>query len=110
MSTTDETPNILTAGYYVDEGDTAVIDILTKNTAGTLTDPSSLVVKVQPVGGAVTTYTYGTSAQLTKTATGTYVLKHPVTSGDDLHVRTITTGDAGAEPGFIPVRPSNITE
>lgn len=102
-------PDIVTDGYKLDEGDTVQIDILTKNAAGTLADPSTLVVQVQPVGGSVTTYTYGSSAQLTKTTTGTYVLKHPIVGGMDLHVRTITTGDAGAEPGYIPVRPSNIS-
>ena len=101
-------PNILTSGSYVDEGDVASITILTKNSAGTLADPSTLVVTVQPIRGDSVVYTYGTSAELTKSATGTYLLKHPVTSGMDLNVRAVTTGDAGAEPGRIPVRPSNI--
>lgn len=102
-------PNILTSGTYVDEGDVAKVTILTKNAAGNLADPSTLVVKVQPIGGTTVTYTYGTDGELTKSTTGTYILLHPVTSGMDLQVRTITTGDIGAEPGYIPVRPSNIT-
>ena len=102
-------PNILTSGYYMDEGDVASITILTKNAAGNLADPSTLVVQVQPIGGAVVSYTYGTDAELTKSSTGTYVLLHPVSSGMDLQIRAITTGDIGAEPGYIPVRPSNIT-
>lgn len=103
-------PDILVSGEFIDVGDVAQITILTKNASAVLTDPSSLVVKVQPLGGSVVTYTYGTDAQLTKSSTGTYLLKHPVTAGTRHHVRAITTGDAGAEPGFFDARASNISE
>lgn len=40
--------------------------------AGTLNDPTSVVLKIQPPTGGLVTYTYGVSAQLIRVETGVY--------------------------------------
>lgn len=108
-----EVPDITVDGQTFDVGDVARITILTYADDGeggdVLANPSALVVQVQPTGSAVVTYTYGTDPELTRTTTGTYVLRHLITAGVKHQVRAVTTGNAGAEPGFFDVRPSNIS-
>lgn len=109
MSTATFTPDILVSGKSLDVGDVAQVDILTTS-GGTLENPTTLVVKVQTPSGTVTTYTYGTDSELTRSATGTHQLLHPLTAQGTHQVRAITTGKAGAEPGSFFVRPNNIIE
>lgn len=103
----NQIPNIVVAGQYIDVGDVASITITTTNAAGNAADPSALTVKVKAPGAAAVSYVYGTDAELTKSSTGVYVLAYPVTVGGTHHVRAITTGDAGAEPGQFNARFDN---
>ncbi len=107
MSTATFSPDILVSGKSLDVGDVAQVSILTTN-ASTLENPTTLVVQVQTPSGTTTTYTYGTDSELTRTATGTHQLLHPLTASGTHQIRAVTTGKAGAEPGSFFVRPNNI--
>jgi hypothetical protein len=100
-------PDITAPGKTFDVGDVATVTITTTNAAGNVADPATLVVRVKPIGADLVVYTYGTDAELTKTSTGVYSLAHPITTHGTHHVRVITTGDAGAEPGSFHARPDN---
>lgn len=102
-------PDILASGKSIDVGDVAKILITTTDDSDVASDPTTLVVTVQPQGGAATSYTYGSSSFLTRLATGSYQLLHTVTSQWRHQVRAVTTGEVGAEPGFFDVRPNNIS-
>lgn len=104
---TNAVPDITAAGKKFDVGDVAVITITTTNSAGNAADPSTLVVKVKAPNAAAVSYTYGTDAELTKTATGLYSLAYPITVGGWHNVRAITTGSAAAEPGSFYARADN---
>lgn len=106
---TSAIPDIKVSSKDIDIGDIAEITITTKDSSDTLADPTTLVVQVQPTGGTATSYTFGSSSFLTKTSTGVYRLLHTVTSAYRHQVRAVTTGEAGAEPGYFDVRPNNIT-
>lgn len=105
MSTT--VPDIQTSGTSSDVGDTVNVTVTIRDTSDTVTDPTTLSVKVKPPGASATTYVYGTDSELTKTSTGIYVLAYPATVSGWHNVRAITTGDAGAEPGRFYVREDN---
>lgn len=100
-------PDITAPGNVFDVGDVAIVTITTTTAAGNAADPATLVVRVKPISAALVVYTYGTDAELTKTSTGIFSLAHPITTPGTHHVRVITTGDAGAEPGSFYARPDN---
>jgi hypothetical protein len=58
-------------GAY-DKGDQVRVSATFKNIAGTATDPTTVVAKIKDPSGNVSTYTYGTDAELIKDATGMY--------------------------------------
>ncbi len=49
-----------------------------KNSAGSASDPSGIVFKIREPDGALTTYTYGTDAELVRSSTGVYYVDWPV--------------------------------
>jgi len=107
MSSSNAVPDIVVSGQKLDVGDTAKITINTKDSDAELADPTTLSVKVKPPSTSATTYEFGTDSELTKTSTGVYQLLYPIGVSGTHHVRAITTGNAGAEPGYFYARPDN---
>lgn len=58
----------------------------------TPTDPTTVVAKLSAPDGTVTTYTYGSSAELTKTSTGVYLLTVTLNAAGLWWVRFTGTG------------------
>lgn len=67
-----------------------------KNTAGTLIDPGVVKVKVKDPDGTETEYTYGTDAELVKTAIGAYHIDVPVTAPGVWRWKFFSTGSGKA--------------
>lgn len=70
--------------------------------AGTDTDPSAVLFKVETPSGTQTTYTYGTDAELVKSATGIYYVDVNCTEAGTWHYRFYSTGtgQAASEESF----------
>ena len=75
-----------------DKGDLVRSTATFTNTAGTATDPTTVVCKVRTPAGVVTTYTYGTDAALVKSATGVYYVDVSLTAVGQWWVRWEGTG------------------
>lgn len=60
------------AAYHL--GQSVKLTVAFTDADGASADPTAVVCKVQTPSGTTTTYTYGTDAALTKTATGAYQL------------------------------------
>lgn len=71
-------------------------------TSGTNVDPSTVKFKFKTPAGTITTYTYGTDAQLVKSATGIYYVDVPAASSGGWAYRFESTGagKAAAEGRF----------
>jgi len=91
-----------------DNGDVIEITALFENAAGTDVDPSAVSFKVQPPNGAaVVTYVYGTDSEVTKSATGIYVLTLQPTVVGRWYYRAIGTGsNKAAEESSFDIRES----
>lgn len=55
-----------------DLGETVRISVAITNAVGAAADPTGLTIKIRNPAGTITTYTYGTDAQLVKLSTGNY--------------------------------------
>jgi hypothetical protein len=74
---------------------------------GTLTDPTTLVVKYRAPGGTTTTKTYGTDAAVVKDSTGKYHINVITDAAGEWSVRWVSTGTgAGAIEDTFHVRSS----
>jgi len=73
-----------------------------KNTAGALTDPATVTLKVKKPDGTVTTYTYA-SAEITKDAVGRYSYQLTIDQDGVWSYRWIGTGTivAAEEDAFF---------
>lgn len=72
-----------------------------------LVDPTTLTMTVKRPDGTVTIYTYGTSAEVSRTSLGLYRALIPLTAAGDWGYRWKSTGSgAGAQEGSLTVRPS----
>ena len=73
------------------------------------TDPTTLTFKMKEPDGTVTTYVFGTDAELVKDDTGDYHADWTIAKAGRHRWRFIATGGAhGEEPGDFDVRPTNI--
>jgi len=70
--------------------------------AGVATDPTAVNFKVRTPAGTVTTYVYGTDAELVKASTGVYTVDVPLTTTGTWAYRFYSTGtgQAAAEATF----------
>jgi hypothetical protein len=59
-------------------GETARISLSVADTTGAAVDPSVLRLKVRDPGGTVTTYTYGSDAEVVRAALGDYYADLPL--------------------------------
>lgn len=83
-----------------DIGDITEVTFTIKRTSDdALTDPTGLVVTIRTPSGTETSFTYGTSSELTKVSTGTYMLSYTPTESGIHSGRIQATGAAvAAEP------------
>lgn len=77
---------------------------------GVATDPTTVTFKIQVPAGTVTTYLYGTDAQLVKSGTGAYYVDW-TTAAEGIHVwRMAGTGACvAADEQLFAVRDSRFT-
>ena len=102
--------SILLRGRKLHQGTTVEVVITCEDTGGQAADPDTLAVEVQAQGQAAQTYTYGESAELTRTGVGAYLLTIVASRGGLYQVRSVSTGAvAVAEAGHFYVHASNIT-
>lgn len=73
------------------------------NTAGAAANPTTVVAQVRDPSGEITTYTYGTDSQPTRTSTGVYVLEFDLDTEGQWQVRFAGTGAvvAAQETGIV---------
>jgi hypothetical protein len=92
-------------------GSTLIVLIDTFNRAGVAADPTALTVELDGPTTATVTYTYGSSAELTKVGTGLYEFAVPVfTVAGRFECRAVGTGaNASARQGAWIVTPKNTT-
>jgi hypothetical protein len=64
-----------------DIGDKRRLTVTFTNSAGTDTDPTAVIFKIRLPDGTVTSYTYGTDAELVKSATGIYYVDWTIAAG-----------------------------
>lgn len=78
--------------------------------AGVATDPTAVTFKIRVPAGTITTYVYGTDAQLVKSATGVYYVDH-TTAAEGIHAwRMAGTGTVvAAEEQRFEVKDSRFT-
>lgn len=73
------------------------------------TDPSEVSFRIQPEGGTITEYVYGTDPELTRSSEGAYAAAWLVGSSGFHQYRFIGTGDVQQEQGArFYVRPRNV--
>lgn len=79
------------------------VTITFETATGAATDPAVVKAQVRDPQSQITTYTYGVDAQLTKTATGIYVIDIDANRAGAWFVRGVSTGSgqAAEEAGFI---------
>lgn len=63
---------------YYDSGATVRLKLTMTDSSGTAVDPGALTFKVRQPDGTVTSYVYGTDAQLVKSSTGIYYVDWPI--------------------------------
>jgi hypothetical protein len=75
--------------------------------AGTPMDPSAVLFQVRDAAGIATTYTYGTDAQLVRSATGNYYVDVNANRVGTWHYRFYSTGTGqAADEGSFRVKDS----
>ncbi len=79
------------------------LTITFETATGAATDPAVVKAQVRAPQLQITTYTYGVDAQLTRTATGIYVIDVDANQVGTWFVRGFSTGSgqAAEETGFI---------
>lgn len=86
--------------------DSAVrFSVTVKNASDTLIDPTTLKIEITSPQGSVTTYIYGTDAELVKDSTGTYHADYTIPGPGWMWTwKWIATGTgAGADKGTLKV-------
>lgn len=79
-----------------DVGDEIRVTGTFTNSAGTATDPTAVLFKVKNPAGTITTYTYGTDAELVKSATGVYYVDLDLATSGTWYTRFYSTGTGQA--------------
>jgi hypothetical protein len=67
-----------------------------RTAAGTLTNPTAVTYRLLAPGGTETAYVYGTAAEVTRTATGLYVLTVQLNTAGEWWCRAEGTGAVAA--------------
>lgn len=75
-----------------DIGDTRRLTATFTNLAGTETDPSTVTFKIKLPDGTVTTYVYGTDAELVRSGAGVYYVDYSITQAGRYSYRFEGTG------------------
>lgn len=97
-----------TSGNTYDVGDTVRVQGVFKNSSDVVVDPGTVTFKLKSPGGTVTTYVYGTDAQVVKTGTGTYYVDAlPTLEGRYSYRWAGTVTNVAAGEGYFIVRESN---
>lgn len=79
------------------------------NSAGTVQDPTVVKFAFKNPAGSVTTYTYGTDAELVKSSTGIYYVDVNCSSAGTYFVRWYSTGTGQAsEEDMFYVNATNV--
>lgn len=96
---------------YYDSGTTIRLKVTITDGSGTAADPGALTFKARQPDGTVTTYVYGTDAQLVKASTGIYYVDWPVpktvaAEGAWFYRYEATGANAGAIESSFRVRDS----
>ena len=73
-------------------GERFVSTVTFETAAGVLTDPTTVTVKIRAPSGTVTTYVYGSDAEVVKDSVGVYHVEYTVTAAAIWHVRWNGTG------------------
>ena len=89
-------------------GQTIRITTEARNDNG-LIDAATVTIKVEDPSGDKVTYTYGSSAELTRVSLGTYRLRIAVSEAGVWKYRWTTTGAAGVDEGKFLVTPQLVT-
>lgn len=90
-------------------GEVARISVTVLDAAGLAADPGALRLKVKPPAGALASYTYGSSAQIVKDATGRYHADIQLpTAGLWAYRWELDAPNAGAVEGVITVSKSRV--
>ena len=71
---------------------TGTMTVTFKNSAGSVTDPTTVTFTVRSPAGVETAYVYGTDSQVTKSSTGVFVLTLPLGQIGDWHIFCRGTG------------------
>lgn len=79
-----------------DVGDVVRVQGVFKNAAGTTVDPTAITFKFQVPDGTITTYIYGTDAEVVRSATGTYYCDITTTDEGRYSCRWAGTGNNAA--------------
>lgn len=78
-----------------------------RNAAGTAADPTGVTFKVRNPAGTLTTYVYGTDAELVRDSTGNYHVDYTVNASGEWHSRWEGSGAVvTAEESQLLVAPS----
>lgn len=90
-------------------GEVTRISVTVMDSAGAAADPGALRLKVKPPAGAVTTYTFGSSAEIIKDAVGRYHADIQLTAAGVWAYRwELDAPNAGAVEGVITVQKSRV--
>lgn len=88
-------------------GEVATLAISVTTLAGLAADPGALTLKIEPPAASVTTYTYGTAAEIVRDGVGLYHADIPLTTPGRWYYRwELSTPNAGAVEGSIEVKRS----
>ena len=94
--------------FYI-PGELARMSLTAKDATGVLADPGALRLKVKTPAGIVTTYTYGSSAEVIKDSTGRYHADIQLTAAGVWAYRwELDAPNAGAAEGAITVQKSRV--
>ena len=79
-----------------DIGDVVTVTALTKNSAGTLTNPTAITFYVKDPLGEIADYIYGTDNEVARPSTGTFTFDYTPTLRGTYTVRVVATGTVKA--------------
>lgn len=97
------------SGEVFDVGDLARLDAEFSDLAGAPIDPTTVTFKIKEPDNTVTTYVFGTDAELVKDATGLYHVDWPVTQSGAHNWRYESTGTGqAAEEAIFTARASKV--
>ena len=98
--------DLLAIAHTYDEGD--LVSITAEFTKGVAIDPTALSIAVKSPNGTVTTYVYGTNAELVREALGRFRLDVLATAEGYWYYRiaSAAAGEQAAEERAFIVRPS----